>query len=891
MSKMSLLTLLAGLAGFAQPLDAASLPAKTNSPATEARAESPFLTQQAAAERAARVSKVAYELDFTLTGEPEFTGTTRVDFELADNRSPLTLDLDDAKINALVVNGTPVKPQYNKWFITLSAADLVVGRNSVIVSYQRKHSTSGEGLHRYKDATDGKVYLYSHFEPAAAHQMFALFDQPDLKATFRMTVSAPKDWQVISTRRESGIEDRGTMRRWTFPATPVLSPYNFSLHAGPYRVWEDNSGKYPMRLFARQSVASQVSPKDWFRYTSQGLEYFDRYFGIPYPFAKYDQVLVPQFIYGAMENAAAITFTEGRFISPSAMTTSDRENLSSTILHEMAHQWFGDLVTMVWWNGLWLNESFASYMEKLASDESDEFGDPRLAMYRGKRGAYRLDQSITTHPVEVPVASTANAFDNIDSITYSKGAAVLHQLRQSIGAETFRQGVHEYLTQYSYGNATLDDFIGALSKASGRDLKPWAREWLYEPGVNTLRADFACTDGKLSRFKLLQSPANAAFPVLRTQMVQVGLFGLSGGNLTLNRKADVTYTGESTDVPSLLGQACPDLVYPNYQDWGYAQVVLDPKSFATAGAHLASVDDVLLRSMLWQAQYDGLRDGRLGLEAFIETLLLNTPLEADYTLLGQALEHLSTAKGYLQNFAKGTGYDQRTTERMERMLWLGLQASRADNDRARRWLATYIDVASSEAALANITGMLAGRIDAAGVEIDQSLRWDIIERLNRLGATGSEALLTAEIARDKSESGQLSALRSTVVRPDAAIKLKWLATIQALDGAEPYSRLRTAMSSLYPSGQEALNELTAEQRLRTLPAFDQKGDRLFIRSYAGSMIPATCNAASVARLEAAAKAMTALSAGTRRALLSRLEEDRRCVAIRNKFEAGLPKVN
>ncbi len=891
MSKLYLLTLLAGLTGIAPPLHATPPQPESNAPAAHAREESPFLTQQAAAERAARVSKVAYTLDFTLTGEPDFAGTTQVDFELTDNRGPLTLDLDKARIGKLVVNGKTVTPNYNQWFITLAASDLIAGHNSVVVSYRRAHSTNGEGLHRYQDATDGKVYLYSHFEPAAAHQMFALFDQPDLKATFRMTVSAPKDWQVISTRRESGIEDRGAMRRWTFPATPVLSPYNFSLHAGPYHVWQDNTGKYPMRLFARESVASQVSPKDWFRYTSEGLAYFDKYFGIPYPFVKYDQVLVPQFIYGAMENAAAVTFTESRYISPSAMTTSQRENLASTILHEMAHQWFGDLVTMKWWNGLWLNESFASYMQRLASAESNEFGDPWVAFYRGKGGAYRTDQGITTHPVEVPVPSTANAFDNIDAITYSKGASVLHQLRQLLGAEVFRQGVHDYLAQHSYGNATLEDFIDSLSKASGRDLKPWSREWLYAPGLNSLSADFACTDGKLSRFRLLQSTTNAAFPTLRTQLVQVGLFKLAGGKLALSGKTAVTYSGESTEVASLLGQACPDLVYPNYQDWGYVKVVLDPASFETAGKHLADVDDVLLRSMLWQAQSDGLRDGRLGLEAFIETVLLNTPLETDYTLLGQALGYVSNANDYLVKFASGTEYGQRMSARMEQMLWTGLLASRADHDRARRWLGTYIEVASSKAALANLAEILAGRADAGGIEIGQDLRWEMVVRLNAQGAPGSEALIAAESARDKSEAGQLSALRATVSRPDPAIKLKWLATIQTVDGAEPFSRLRTAMSSLYPSGQEALDELTAGQRLRTLPAIDKSDDPVFMRSYARTMIPATCTAASVARLAAAIESMTTLSAGTRRALLSSHEEDVRCVNIRSKFQADLAKAH
>ena len=704
-------------------------------------------------------------------------------------------------------------PQYNQWFITLAAADLVAGHNSVIVSYERAHSTDGEGLHRYKDATDGKVYLYSHFEPAAAHQMFALFDQPDLKATFRLTVSAPKDWQVISTRRETAIEDRGATRRWTFPATPVLSPYNFSLHAGPYHVWEDNTGKYPMRLFARQSVASQVSPKDWFRYTSRGLEYFDSYFGIPYPFAKYDQVLVPQFIYGAMENAAAVTFTESRFLSPSVMTASDRENLSSTILHEMAHQWFGDLVTMKWWNGLWLNESFASYMEKLASAESEEFGDPALQMYRGKRGAYRTDQSITTHPIEVPVASTANAFDNIDSITYSKGASVLHQLRQSIGAETFRQGVNDYLTRHAYGNATLDDFIGALSKASGRDLKPWAQEWLYQPGVNSLRAEFDCADGKLSRLQPaaiagqpgLPDPAHAAGAggLVQPDRRQAGA-GRQGGRDLFRRQHRRALTGR----PGVSGPGLSELrglgLRPGRPG---SEVVRHGRRASGQRRGRPVAFDVVAgtgrRPARWPARPRGLH--RDGVAQYAAGSRITPCSDKRWAMC-------PPPRATCRYSPKAHAYEQRTTERMERMLWSGLQASRADNDRARRWLGTYIEVASSKGALANLDGMLAGKVDAGGVEIDQDIRWEIIGRLNRVDAPGSAALVTAEIARDKSESGQLAALRSTVGRPDAALKLKWLATIQALDGAEPYSRLRIAMSGLYPSrpgGAERAHRRTA----------------------------------------------------------------------------------
>ena len=389
-----------------------------------ARAENAYLSREQAFIRSARVSDVDYDLTFKLTGEESFSATSVINFDLTDNNSPLTVDLDEASITKLVVNGhtlsaEQIKTNYNKWFITLSANYLKKGHNTVAVSFDRKHSTDGEGLHRFKDPVDGKVYLYSHFEPAAAHQMFALFDQPDLKANYQMTVTAPSDWHVFSAMKETSIKKQGDKNVWHFDRTLKLSPYNFSLHAGPYQKWQDDSGKYPMRLFTRQSVASQVTPQDWFKYTKAGIEFFENYYGVDYPFRKYDQVLVPDFLYGAMENAAAITFAEGGFLTNGEMSRSQRHRLASVIMHEMAHQWFGNLVTMKWWNGLWLNESFAAFMATLATTEATEFTDAWRSFYaRGKQSAYRADQRVTTHPIEVPIPSSANAFDNIDAITY-----------------------------------------------------------------------------------------------------------------------------------------------------------------------------------------------------------------------------------------------------------------------------------------------------------------------------------------------------------------------------------------------------------------------------------------------------------------------------------------
>jgi aminopeptidase N len=857
--------------------------------AAPARAENAYLSQQDAAARSARVSNVDYALEFTLTGKPGFSGVTTAHFDLADNSAPLTIDLDKATVKSVTVNGKTVDAKYNNWFVTIAAADLVKGRNTVVIAYERLHSTNGEGLHRMVDPVDGRVYTYSHFEPAAAHQMFAVFDQPDLKATYQVTATAPADWHVVSTTRETSIENAGAVRRWVFPKTKKLSPYNFSLHAGPYKVWEDKSGKYPMRLFARQSVAAQVTPEDWFRYTKQGLAFFDDYFGIPYPFEKYDQLLVPDFLYGAMENAGAITFAEARFLHKAKMTDAQRLSLASVIMHEMAHQWFGDLVTMQWWNGLWLNESFASFMGTLATAEATEFKDAWQNFYStGKQAAYVQDQKVTTHPIEVPVPSTLNAFDNIDAITYSKGASTLVQLRHLLGPETFRKGVHNYLTKYSWRNAKLEDFIGSLGEAAGRDLSGWTRQWLYEAGVNTIAANFTCNggkDGKIGSFTLQQTAASRALPTLREQRVQVATFKLDGGKLTPLQTVPVTYAGASTRVPGLVGTACPDLVYPNYQDWGFVKVQLDGRSFATARENLAKVDDALLRTMLWQSLWDGVRDGKLPLNEFIKTALVNAPQEKDYTLLGDVLGKVAAARDYLDQMGTRSAWATQTRAALEEMAWNGVLAYKGNDNFQRRWFGSYVSLASTPAALDRLAGIVDSGAPVQGLAVNQDLRWAILRQLNRYDHPGSAARIDAELKRDNSDAGQAAALAATVSRPDPKVKAEWLGTVENLKTELPFSKVRTAINYLYPSGQNALGEQTAAKRLAQLPALDKTAGPVYMRAYASALIPTGCTPASVKRLDAAVAQMKDLSAGTRRSLLDAQQEDARCVSIRQAMTA------
>lgn len=858
--------------------------AETSNFLAEARAENAFLSQIDAKKRAERVSNIAYELTLTLTGKEDFSGTSKISFDLNDIDSAMTVDLDNANITELIVNGKPTEIFYNKWFITLRPESLIKGRNTVAVRYSRQHNTDGNGLHRMIDPVDGEVYTYSNFEPDTAHHMFALFDQPDLKASYQISAIVPASWQVISTMRETSIDDLGETRSWNFPPTKQLSSYVFSLHAGPYKMWQDTSGKYPLRLFARQSVAALIVPSDWFKYTTKGLAFFENYFGIPYQFEKYDQLLVPDLNAGAMENVAAVTFNEKDFLHKSTMSEAQHEQLAGVIMHEMAHQWFGNMVTMKWWNGLWLNESFASFLGNLATAEATKFPHVWQSFFsENKQSAYTLDQQSITHPIDTEVVSTANANDNFDAITYDKGASVLKQLPHLLGEEVFREGVHNYLAKYAYKNATLDDFIDSLSKAANRDLQLWAKQWLYSAGVNTIAAKYICKKGKIKNFSLHQNPANLVLPDLREQRVQIALFKLNKQELELSKVVGVTYQGAITILPELINAPCPDLAFPNYEDWAYVKVKLDKQSFSTVKKHLNQVTDPLFRAMLWQNFWDGVTDGDFPLNELFNIVFQHAPSEKDYTLLGQILNQAMSAQDALILMAPTAIYTAQTTLDLEQMTWAGTKASKGERSLLHRWFGVHISTARSKAALENLLLFLNGKLSFDLMPIDQDLRWNIITQLNRMNYPGSLELIDTESTRDKSDRGQASAIGAMVVRPDTTIKTQWLETIFDLKTKLPLSSIQVAMENIYPNEQFALSEASANERLTKLPLLDKIAGTVYMNYYLANMIPANCTPTSYQRLKKAIGQFTELSDASKRALISKYEDDVRCVSIKQSM--------
>ena len=497
-------------------------------------------------------------------------------------------------------------------------------RNVLVVDADCRYSNTGEGLHRFVDPVDGEVYLYSQFETADAKRMFACFDQPDLKASFDITVTAPAHWQVISNGAPADVEAVGDAKMHTFATTPRMSTYLVALIAGPYARWHDTytdeHGEIPLGLFCRTSLAEFMDADELFTETKQGFDFYHRNFGVPYPFGKYDQLFVPEFNAGAMENAGAVTFLED-YVFRSKVTRASYERRAETVLHEMAHMWFGDLVTMQWWDDLWLNESFATFASVLCQSEATEYTEAWTTFANVEKSwAYRQDQLPSTHPVAADIPDLQAVEVNFDGITYAKGASVLKQLVAYVGLDAFLAGLRDYFRAHAFGNATFGDLLGALEKASGRDLSDWGRQWLKTTGLNTLRADFDVdADGRFTRFD--DQPERRASPAparLRVHRLAVGIYDDDGaGKLVRVHREELDVEGERTEVPALQGVSRGKLILVNDDDLTYCSLRLDPDSLQTVLTRIADIAEPLPRTLAWSAAWEMTREAELKARDFV----------------------------------------------------------------------------------------------------------------------------------------------------------------------------------------------------------------------------------------------------------------------------------
>jgi len=877
----SAITILATLSGCSEdqatPETLSAQPFEQTTKLTRQVSES--LNADYAEMRAKQVSDVSYKLSVNIDNKSNvFSGITTLNFQLVkNNTNDLTIDFDEGNVSSLRVNGKPAEFSYDKWFITVPASELSVGKNTIDVVYDRPYATDGSGLHRFVDPENGEVYLYTDFEPYDANRLFPHFDQPDLKATYALEVNAPSHWQIISATRESSIEEKGNKKHWMFPASAKFSSYVFSLHAGNYAVWEDNFEDIPLRLFARQSLAEYVKTEEWFKPTKQSFAFFNQYFDVRYPFVKYDQVVAPDFNAGAMENVAAVTFSEG-YIARGEKSTQEKMNLANVIAHEMAHMWFGDLVTMRWWNGLWLNESFATYMANLAIAQASDFENTWDVFYSGtKQWAYRSDDSVNTHAIELPVASTGEALANFDGITYGKGASVLKQLPYYLGEENFRRGVSNYLKKFSYKNTDLDDFIGELGKAANKDMSQWTQDWLYHAGLNTIKVNYQCTDDKISQFAITQS-APEGYPVLREQRVQIGLYNITGKAISLSSATPIMYQGENTEIKAVIGKPCPDLVYPNEEDWGYVKVDLDEKSLNTVQKHINAIDNSTMRLMLWQSLSDSVNDANLSAEDFVNFAITNISGEQDYNVVRKIASSLTSALGYLTTATRLKQKDYSTLYRKVETLYFSLlQNAEAGSDLQKFWYSHYVNVSKTSKHLNNLQNILLNEMNFDSLMIDQDKRWTLIAKMNRYQHGNYQALLISEQAKDNSDTGVKKAIYAEVVRPEANIKDKWLNIVINNPEKLKLSTLRYIMWGLFPAEQQDLAIPYKAKILAHIPKLNEGSDLSLLESFTSSLLPAQCSTASEQELAALITAYSEMKPQALKSVKASHQEVERCI--------------
>jgi len=850
-------------------------------PAT--RAPQAPLDQAYAAQRAQQIAQVDYELAFTLDETNTFfSGKSIIHFELAkNNNAPVTVDFNSGTIKSVHLNGEAIAWRYEQWFIEFAPELFRAGKNTLEIEYQRPYATAGDGLHRFKDPATGKVYLYSNCEPYNANKMYPHFDQPDMKATYKLKVTAPADWQVISALREQNITRSGAQQIWEFPQTARIPSYIFPLHAGPYRMWEDNSGSVPLRLFARQELAQYVNAQEWFLFTQQSFTFFNQYFEQPYPFVKYDQLVVPDFNSSAMENLGAVTFNEA-FVSRGVKTQVERMRHGNVIAHEMAHMWFGNLVTMEWWNGLWLNESFATYMAYLQQSKASEFDASVWDLFYSnyKQAAYTMDQQVITHPIELPVRNTAEAFTNFDSITYGKGASVLKQLAQLVGEENFRKGVASYLKKYAYQNTRQDDFINEIARASGRDLSVWSQTWLAQAGVNKIRLQYQCdTTNSVITSLSLQQTAPIDLPVLREQRVQVGFYKFGAGKMQLIHRLPVTYNGTTTDVAEAKGLVCPDLVFPNVDDWGYVRVELDKKSMQVVREQINQFD-ASLRIMLWQNLWDEVIDARLSLTDYLALVQRHSAQESQLEVVAALTAKIKFVRDYLQLMSTSAAPLTSAQQQLEQLTFTNMTAAAAGSDVQKLWFDSYVYAASSPNALAWIRAVLKDDKKLAGLVLDQDRRWALLVRLNQYQYKDYLTLTAAEQKKDASDIGVQMALASEAVRPDAEVKETWLKHITAPEQEYKLATMRLVMANYLPFSQPLLRSVYVPRLLAALPELSKNRYERFMAGFFRGIFLRSCTDQSVARLTQARDQARELDPLTYRMLRIEVQEDERCVAMK-----------
>ncbi len=744
------------------------------------------LTRDEAAGRAALLDVAHYEvsLDFT-TGPRTFATTSRVHFAARTPGADTWVDFVGDSVQQVVLNGLELDPG-RCWSDSRIALAELASDNELVVHAHGEYTNSGEGIHRFVDPVDGEVYLYSQFEVSDTRRAFAAFDQPDLKASFSFTVRAPEHWTVVSNQPTPEPVSLGDgTSHWVFPPTPRLPSYVTAVCAGPYHVVRDQvrcrDAVVPLGLFCRRSLSHHVDAENLFDITKKGLTYFEREFDSAYPFSKYDQIFVPEYNAGAMENAGCVTITEVyvfRGQAPEPLV----ERRGMTILHELAHMWFGDLVTMRWWDDLWLNESFAEWAASACQAEATHWDQAWTTFHsHEKTWAYQQDQQADTHPVYADMRDLHDVAVNFDGITYAKGGAVLKQLVSYVGRPAFTAGLRGYFRRHAWSNTTMDELFAELEASSGRDLSDWAQRWLRTAGVNTLAIDVQSDEQDVVTSAAMRQSGQPGHPTLRPHRLAIGSFALLDGRFERQDLVEVDVDGPATPLDHLVGRPRPTLLLPNDADLTYARIRLDPRSLDVVTAHPESFTDSLARSLVTGSLWELLRDGEMAPGAFIDYLLRCIPVEDHPTAL---LTMLSTTKQIPSmllaavNWCTPPADRAAARARVTSSLAAAADSAAPGSDAQLQLVTAYASVASEPEDTARVRAVLNGQSPFAGFSPDQDARWNLVFALAAAGAIDVEEI-DAELERDRSVAGQERAMSARAARPTPQAKAQaWALAIE-----------------------------------------------------------------------------------------------------------------
>lgn len=755
------------------------------------------LKYQEAEHRSKQVYNVEYNIDLDLSNAgyndtedsktvpslPLYKGKVQISFDLYPESNNISSELfldftsqNDAKLQSIYANGKVVNARWDKAdgkiFIPLSALT-INNRNKIEIEFLNRFTRKGHGFHRSVDKSDNEIYIYTNLEPYYANEVFPLFDQPDLKASFTLQSTVPNEWQVVSNTREiRKTSINANLTTWTFDKSAQFSSYLFFIAAGPFHVWEsDKADGIPMRLFARKTLAKYVNSEDWFNITANLLATYQLNFG-QYPFGKYDQILVPETASGAMENVAAVSFNEA-YISRSPMTESQRLALASVIAHEMAHMWFGDLVTMKWWDDLWLNESFATFSSGLFTDELQSklnfTGSWEYFFIRNKVWGYEEDNYKTTHPIVGNVQDTKTALANFDGITYGKGASTLKQLFYYIGRENFMKGLRAYFDKYSYKNATRQDFLDELSNVTGLDLNAWSNEWLENSGTNVVQLSMHKVNDKVQKL-LLTPKADPIESKYRTHKTQVGLYNFNPtGKIVLQKTIPVTYSTEPVDITAQVGDINPLLVFANTSDYDFAIELFNEQQIELLKLYLSKIEDNLLKQQIYFSLWTMLQNNQINVLDFIDLLLTSSLDEKNTLVMRDVSLYLKRSLRYV-SINKRSEINQKISDFLLKKLTLTTPKSDLQKD----IFATFVSNARSSKHTSLMLDWLSNNQKIDGLELTQDQRWLLIQALAYNNYESIQSIIEKELSADNTNLGHLSANVARIKVPTIENKQRWL---------------------------------------------------------------------------------------------------------------------